>query len=91
VRTLLSRGVTVRFTAPARTKVVRMQLVRNGSKKPVVKVFVKAKAGKTKLHLRQKPLIRALRKGGKFRLHLTPGVSRKDLGATTVKRITIRR
>ena len=36
-------------------------------------------------------LIRALRKGGKFRLHLTPGVSRKDLGATTVKRITIRR
>jgi Ca2+-binding RTX toxin-like protein len=91
VRTLLSRGLTVRFTAPARTKVVRMQLVRNGSKKPVVKVFVKAKAGKTKLRLRQKPLIRALRKGGKFRLHLTPGVSRKDLGATTVKRITIRR
>jgi hypothetical protein len=91
VRSLLSRGLTVRFTAPARTKVVRMQLVRNGNKKPVVKVYVKAKAGKTKIRLRQKPLIRALRKGGKFRLHLTPGVSRKDLGATTVKRITVRR
>jgi Ca2+-binding RTX toxin-like protein len=91
VRTLLSRGLTVRFTAPARTKVVRMQLVRNGKTKPVVKVFVKAKAGKTKMRLRQPALIRALRKGGKFRLKLTPGVSRKNLGATTVKKITVRR
>jgi hypothetical protein len=54
-------------------------------------VLVKAKAGRTSLFLRRRAITRALRRGGTFRVELTPGTSRRKLGVTTVKKITIRR
>ena len=91
VSTLVSKGLPVQFTAPAQTKLVRLQITPSGDKQPKVKVFVKVKSGKSKLRLRQRAIIRALRAGGQFRIELAPGVSKSKLGKKTVKRITIRR
>jgi Ca2+-binding RTX toxin-like protein len=87
----VASGLSVRFTAPARTQVVRIRLVRAGSERVLARVFVKARGGKATVELRQRRITRALSRGGRFRLRLTPGISRAKLGTTTVKTFTVRR
>jgi hypothetical protein len=88
---LVSDGLPVRLAAPAGTRVLRVEIVRAGTDRTLARVFVRARAGRTSLLLRRKAITRALRRGGKFRVELTPGTSRRKLGVTTVKKITIRR
>ena len=85
---LVANGLPVRFAAPAGTRVVRVEIVRAGSDRTLARVFVRARAGRTSLLLRQRAITRALRRGGRFRVELTPGTSRGKLGVTTVKKIT---
>ena len=89
--TVVDDGLAVRFTAPAETKVLEVRVFRLGSRKVLARAYVPVKAGRSRLSLRQRAIVRALRRGGLFRLELTPGESRGKLGKKTVKRIRVRR
>ena len=83
-------GLPVSFTAPEGTRIVRVRVLRARGATPLAQVFVRVSGGKVKMTLRQKSVRRALRRGGKFRIELTPGTRKKNLGAATVRRITVR-
>ena len=88
---LPATGVRVSLTAPAGTRVLRVDVVRAGTDRRLARVFVRARPGRTSIVLRRRALTQALRRGGRFRIELTPGASRRKLGVTTVKKLTVRR
>ncbi len=90
-RAVVARGVQVAITAPARTQVLRVRVFKQGKSKPAATVFMKAKQGKALLKLRHGAIVRVLKRGGTFRLELTPGVSRSELGSSTWRKITVRK
>ena len=84
------RGVPVSFRVPAGARVVQVRLFQaNGSKAVLAKAFVNVKAGKTSFKLRSPQVIKVLKKGGKFKIELRPGLSKTELGKTTVKLVTV--
>ena len=89
--TVASDGLLVSFTAPEGASIVRVRVLRPKSTRSLAKVFIKVKSGKVKKRLRHKALKRALKRGGRFKIEMTPGTSRKKLGVPTVRKITVRR
>ncbi|MBJ7451053.1 MAG: hypothetical protein JHC71_03090 [Blastococcus sp.] len=89
--TVAAKGVTVKFTAPRSTTLVRVRVFKVGSKSLLAKAVIRAKHGRVTLVLRHPSIVRVLRRGGTFRIEMTPGVSRTQWGKATTKRITIRR
>jgi RTX calcium-binding nonapeptide repeat (4 copies) len=91
VETLAAEGLPVRFTAPEGTRIVRFRVMRPRSRRPLAQMFVRVESRRVKLRLRQKSIRRALARGGRFRIEMTPGARKKRLGAATVRTITVRR
>jgi hypothetical protein len=91
VNTVATAGLSLSFTAPARTTLIRVMVFRAGSKRPLVKQFIKVKRGKTTTKLRSAAIKRALHLRGHYRIEVTPGSSRTKLGRTTVRKVTVRR
>ena len=89
--TVASAGLSLSFTAPARTTLVRVAVFRVGSKRPLVKQFIRVKRGKTTTKLRTAAMKRALHLRGHYRIEITPGSSRMALGKTAVRMVTVRR
>ncbi len=89
--TIATSGLSLSFTAPARTTLVRVAVFRVGTKKPLVTQYIKVKSGKVNTKLRTAAMKRALRIKGRYRLEFTPGTSRTQLGKTTVRMVTVRR
>ncbi|MFN0280427.1 MAG: peroxidase family protein [Kineosporiaceae bacterium] len=88
---IVAKGVTVKFTAPTRTTLVRVRVFRVGSKSLLAKALIKAKHGRVTVVLKHPAIVRALKGGGTFRIEMTPGVSKSQWGATTVRKITVKR
>jgi Ca2+-binding RTX toxin-like protein len=89
--TVAARGVSVGVTAPATTRVLRIRVFQGKAKAAAVTVFINVKAGKTNVKLRQAAIKRVLKRGGAFRIEMTPGTSKTDLGTPTVRRINVHR
>ena len=87
----VTTGVTVAINAPTDTRLMRLRVFRGSAPTPTATAFVPLKAGANKVKLRQKVIVRALKRGGVFRIEMTPGVSKTDLGTPTVRRIVVRR
>lgn len=84
-------ALRVRITPGPRTTVVRIRVFRAGARKALATAFVPASKGTMRVALRQRSIVRVLRRGGTFRIEMTPGASRRALGRPTVRTITVRR
>jgi Ca2+-binding RTX toxin-like protein len=84
-------GLTVALTAPATTNLVRVRVFKGNAKASLARVFVKVKPGKNKVALRHGVIVNALKRGGVFRVEVTPGTSRTNLGTPTWRTITVKK
>jgi hypothetical protein len=88
---IAARGVSVTLTAPKTTTVVRVRVFRGNAKTAASTIFINVKPGTQKVKLRQAAIMRVLKRGGSFRIEMTPGTSRTHLGTATVRRINVHR
>ena len=87
---IAARGVTITLTAPKTTTIVRISVFRGTAKTATATVFINVKPGTHTIKLRQAAIMRALKRGGTFRIEMTPGTSRTILGKATVRRTHVR-
>ncbi|MEA2248990.1 MAG: hypothetical protein QOH46_3519, partial [Solirubrobacteraceae bacterium] len=93
---LRSTGLSVGMTLPAGTRVVRFAVysARNGRRVGKALAIgyrrLPSAAGRYRLHLRNRALLRKLRPG-RYVLLVTPGVSRRALGRTSTVKFTVTR
>ncbi|HWH15311.1 MAG TPA: peroxidase family protein, partial [Miltoncostaeaceae bacterium] len=91
VASVAARGLPVQVTAGPRTRVLRVRVFRPGRTRVLATAFVPARPNAARFALRQGNVLRVLRTGGTFRLELTPGLSRTELGRPTYRLVTVRR
>ena len=70
---IATRGVSVTLTAPKTTTIVRIRVFRGNAKIAAATVFINVKPGTHKVKLHQAAIMRVLKRGGKFRIEMTPG------------------
>jgi hypothetical protein len=88
---IATRGVTVTLTAPTTTTIVRVRVFRGNAKIAAATAFINVKPGTHTVTLHQAAIMRVLKRGGTFRIEMTPGTSRTHLGTATVRRINVHR
>ena len=86
---IATRGVSVTLTAPKTTTIVRIRVFRGTAKTAAATVFINVKPGTHKVKLRQASIMRVLKRGGKFRIEMTPGTNKTHLGTATVRRTNV--
>jgi hypothetical protein len=68
-----------------------VRVFRGTAKTAAATIFVNVKPGTHKVKLRQAAIMRILKRGGSFRIEMTPGTNRTHLGTATVRRINVHR
>lgn len=84
-------GLRVAVGAPAGTRVIRVRILSASGSRVLARTVVAARAGRRVLRLKQPSLVRALRRGGVYRVELTPGTNSSRLGRPTVRKVRVRR
>ena len=86
---IATRGVSVTLTAPKTTTIVRVRVFRGNAKIAAATVFINVKPGTHTVKLHQAAITRVLKRGGMFRIEMTPGTNKTHLGSATVRRINV--
>ena len=84
-------GLTIRVTVPRGAHVVRVRVLRvakGGKRRQIAQRFFKVRPGTRVLHLNGRALRSKLTRG-RYVLTITPGKSRRSLGATTTRRLQL--